>query len=30
LNTSRYESGTYLINFVQDGKSLGALKFVKN
>ena len=30
LNTSRYVSGNYLINFVQDGKSLGALKFVKN
>ena len=30
LNTSRYLSGTYLINFVQDGKSLGTLKFVKN
>ena len=30
LNTSRYVSGTYLINFVQDGQSLGTLKFVKN
>jgi chitodextrinase len=30
LNTSTYVSGTYLINFVQDGKSLGAMKFVKN
>ena len=30
LNTSRYVSGNYLINFVQDGKSLGAMKFVKN
>jgi Concanavalin A-like lectin/glucanases superfamily/Secretion system C-terminal sorting domain len=30
LNVSKYAQGTYLLNFVQDGKSLGALKFVKN
>ena len=29
LNVSRYPQGSYLLNFVQDGKSLGALKFVK-
>ena len=30
INVSKYPQGTYLLNFVQDGKSLGALKFVKN
>ena len=30
LNTSQYQQGTYFLNFVQDGKSLGAMKFVKN
>jgi hypothetical protein len=30
LNVSQYPQGAYFINFVQDGKSLGALKFVKN
>ena len=30
LNTSSYQQGTYFLNIVQDGKSLGAMKFVKN
>ncbi len=30
INTSAYQQGTYFLNFVQDGKSLGAMKFVKN
>ena len=30
INVSAYQQGTYFLNFVQDGKSLGALKFVKN
>ena len=30
INVSRYVQGSYLLNFVQDGKSLGTLKFVKN
>jgi chitodextrinase len=30
INTSSYQQGTYFLNIVQDGKSLGALKFVKN
>ena len=29
LNVSHYAQGTYLLNFVQAGKSLGALKFFK-
>ena len=29
LNVSHYPQGTYLLNFVQAGKSLGALKFMK-
>ena len=29
LNVSQYPQGTYLLNFVQAGKSLGALKFFK-
>ena len=30
INVSGYTQGVYFLNFVQDGKSLGALKFVKN
>ena len=30
LNVSKYPQGTYLINFVKNGESLGAMKFVKN
>lgn len=30
INVAQYPQGTYLLNFVQDGKSLGALKFIKN
>ena len=30
INVSHYAQGTYLLNFVQNGKSLGALKFMKN
>lgn len=30
LNVSKYPQGTYLINFVKNGESLGALKFIKN
>ncbi len=30
INVSKYPQGTYFLNFVQDGQSLGALKFVKN
>jgi Concanavalin A-like lectin/glucanases superfamily/Secretion system C-terminal sorting domain len=29
VNVSKYTPGTYFINFVQDGKNLGALKFDK-
>ena len=29
LNVSKYSQGTYLMNFVQDGKSLGVMKFIK-
>jgi len=29
INTSRYAEGTYLLNFVLDGKSLGAVKIIK-
>ena len=29
INVANYPKGTYLLNFVQEGKSLGALKFVK-
>lgn len=29
LNISKYAQGTYFMNFVQDGKSLGSMKFIK-
>ena len=29
LNVSQYPQGTYLLNFIQGGKSLGTLKFMK-
>jgi len=29
IDVNKYNPGTYLINFVRDGKSLGAMKFIK-
>ena len=29
INVATYPKGAYLLNFVQEGKSLGALKFIK-